>query len=67
MTPDDILQALKNQRYWLNLDTLDDDLVNAIALIQQLCETNAKYVANMMEIVGAMEDAAEQLERLKPR
>ena len=51
MTPDDILQALKNQRFWPNPDTLDEDLQNAITLIQQLCETNAKYIANMMEVM----------------
>ena len=33
MTPDEILQALKNQRYWPNPDTLDEDLANAITLI----------------------------------
>jgi hypothetical protein len=47
MTPDDILQALKNQRYWPN---------PAIGLIQILCETNAKYLSAMMELMAALED-----------
>ena len=56
MTPDEILQALKNQRYWPNPDTLDDDLAAAIELIQLLCETNAKYLSGMMELMAAIED-----------
>ena len=56
MTPDDILQALKNQRFWPNPDTLDEDLCHAIALIQLLCETNAKYLSGMMELMAAIED-----------
>lgn len=61
MTPDDILQALKNQRYWPNPDTLDEDLHNAITLIHQLCELNAKYVSSMMEVMAAAEDLTEQI------
>lgn len=64
MTPDDILQALKNQRYWPNPDTLDEDLQNAITLIHQLCETNAKYIANMMEVMAAVEDINEEIGKL---
>ena len=64
MTPDDILQALKNQRYWPNPDTLDEDLQNAITLIHQLCETNAKYIANMMEVMAAVEDINEEIAKL---
>lgn len=64
MTPDDILQALKNQRFWPNPDTLDEDLQNAITLIQQLCETNAKYIANMMEVMAAVEDINEEIAKL---
>jgi len=56
MTPDDILQNLKNQRYWPNPDTLDEDLTHAIGLIQILCETNAKYLSAMMELMAAIED-----------
>jgi hypothetical protein len=56
MTPDDILQNLKNQRYWPNPDTLDEDLTHAIKLIQILCETNAKYLSGMMELMAAIED-----------
>ena len=61
MTPDEILQALKNQRYWPNPDTLDEDLHNAIELIQQLCELNAKYISSMMEVMAAAEDLTEQI------
>lgn len=64
MTPDEILQALKNQRYWPNPDTLDEDLANAIQLIQQLCEVNAKYIANMMEVMAAVEDINEEIAKL---
>lgn len=64
MTPDEILQALKNQRYWPNPVTLDEDLANAITLIQQLCETNAKYIANMMEVMAAVEDINEEIAKL---
>lgn len=64
MTPDEILQALKNQRFWPNPDTLDEDLANAITLIQQLCETNAKYIANMMEVMAAVEDINEEIAKL---
>ena len=65
MTPDDILQALKNQRYWPNPDTLDEDLHNAITLIHQLCEMNAKYVSNMMEVMAAIEDVNEELKSIQ--
>jgi len=61
MTPDDILQSLKNQRYWPNPDTLDEDLHNAITLINQLCELNAKYISSMMEVMAAAEDLTEQI------
>lgn len=61
MTPDEILQALKNQRYWPNPDTLDEDLHNAIELIQALCELNAKYISSMMEVMAAAEDLTEQI------
>ena len=61
MTPDEILQALKNQRYWPNPDTLDEDLHNAITLIHQLCELNAKYISSMMEVMAAAEDLTEQI------
>jgi hypothetical protein len=63
MTPDEILQALKNQRFWPNPDTLDEDLHNAIQLIQQLCELNAKYVSNMMEFAAAVDDLNEEISR----
>ena len=65
MTPDEILQALKNQRFWPNPDTLDEDLHNAIQLIQQLCELNAKYVSNMMEFAAAVDDLNEEISRNK--
>ena len=61
MTPDEILQALKNQRFWPNPDTLDEDLHNAITLIEQLCELNAKYISSMMEVMAAAEDLTEQI------
>ena len=61
MTPDEILQALKNQRYWPNPDTLDEDLHNAIELIHQLCELNAKYISSMMEVMAAVEDLNEEI------
>ena len=54
MTPDEILQALKNQRYWPNPDTLDEDLHN-------VCELNAKYISSMMEVMAAAEDLTEQI------
>ena len=61
MTPDEILQALKNQRYWPNPETLDEDLHNAITLIEQLCELNAKYISSMMEVMAAVEDLNEEI------
>ena len=54
--PDYILQALKNQRLSPNPDTLDNDLANAIELIELLCETNAKYLSGLMELMAAIED-----------
>ena len=63
MTPDEILQALKNQRYWPNPETLDEDLHNAITLIEQLCELNAKYISSMMEVMAAAEDLTEEISR----
>lgn len=56
MKPDYILQALKNQRLSPNPDTLDNDLANAIELIELLCETNAKYLSGLMELMAAIED-----------
>lgn len=56
MKPDDILQALKNQRLWPDLDTLDEDLGIAIELIELLCETNAKYLSGLMQLMAAIED-----------
>jgi len=65
MTPDEILQALKNQRYWPNPDTLDEDLHKAITLIHQLCELNAKYISSMMEVMAAAEDLTDQLKTIQ--
>lgn len=65
MTPDEILQALKNQRFWPNPDTLDEDLANAIVLIEHLCESNAKYVSTMMEMMAAVDDINEEIAKLK--
>jgi len=65
MTPDDILQSLKNQRYWPNPDTLDEDLHNAITLINQLCELNAKYISSMMEVMAAAEDLTDELKTIQ--
>lgn len=65
MTPDDILQSLKNQRYWPNQDTLDEDLHNAITLINQLCELNAKYISSMMEVMAAAEDLTDELKTIQ--
>jgi hypothetical protein len=59
MKPDDILQALKNQRLFPNPDTLNQDLANAIELIELLCETNAKYLSGMMQLMAAIEDTTE--------
>ena len=56
MKPDDIIQALKNHRFSPNADTLDEDLADAIELIKLLCETNAKYLSGLMELMAAIED-----------
>lgn len=63
MTPDEILQALKNQRFWPNPATLDEDLLTAITLIEQLCEANARYIGSMMEFTAAIEDLNEEISR----
>ena len=63
MTPDEILQGLKNQRFWPNLETLDEDLHSAIQLIEHLCEINAKLISHLMEITGAVEDLTDQLKK----
>jgi hypothetical protein len=59
MKPDYIIQALKNQRLSPNPDTLDNDLANAIELIELLCQTNAKYLCGLMELMAAIEDTTE--------
>jgi hypothetical protein len=59
MKPDDIIQALKNHRLSPNPDTLDNDLANAIELIELLCQTNAKYLSGLMELMAAIEDNTE--------
>ena len=56
MKPDDILEALKNQRFLPNPDTLNQDLANAIELIELLCQTNAKYLSGLMQLMAAIED-----------
>jgi hypothetical protein len=58
MKPDDILEALKNQRFLPNPDTLNQDLANAIELIELLCQTNAKYLSGLMQLMAAIEDTA---------
>ena len=51
MNPDETLQALRNQRYWLDIETLDDDLQNAITLIEQLMHEMATHRAGWMEVL----------------
>ena len=58
MNPDDVLQALRNQRYWLDTDTLDSDLHNAIALIEQLMREMATHRAGWMEVLTLLGEAA---------
>ena len=58
MNPDETLQALRNQRYWLDLDTLDDDLQNAITLIEQLMREMATHRAGWMEVLTLLGEAA---------
>jgi hypothetical protein len=58
MNPDETLQALRNQRYWLDLDTLDDDLKNGIELIEQLMREMATHRAGWMEVLTILGDAA---------
>jgi hypothetical protein len=58
MNPDETLQALRNQRYWLDVDTLDDDLQNAITLIEQLMREMATHRAGWMEVLTLLGEAA---------
>lgn len=59
MNPDDVLQALRNQRYWLDTATLDDDLQNAITLIEQLMREMATHRAGWMEVLTLLGEAAQ--------
>ena len=58
MNPDETLQALRNQRYWLDTETLDDDLQNAITLIEQLMREMATHRAGWMEVLTLLGEAA---------
>jgi hypothetical protein len=58
MNADEILQALRNQRYWLDVETLDDDLCNAVELIEQLMREMATHRAGWMEVLTILGDAA---------
>lgn len=58
MNPDEILQALRNQRYWLDTDTIDTDLQNAIQLIEQLMREMATHRAGWMEVLTLLGEAA---------
>lgn len=59
MNPDETLQALRNQRYWLDTETLDNDLQNAIALIEQLMREMATHRAGWMEVLTLLGEAAQ--------
>ena len=58
MNADEILQTLRNQRYWLDVETLDDDLCNAVELIEQLMREMATHRAGWMEVLTILGDAA---------
>jgi hypothetical protein len=58
MNPDETLQALRNQRYWLDTETLDEDLHNAILLIEQLMREMATHRAGWMEVLTLLGEAA---------
>ena len=58
MNPDKTLEALRLQRYWLDLDTLDDDLRNGIELIEQLMQEMATHRAGWMEVLTLLGEAA---------
>jgi hypothetical protein len=58
MNADEILQALRNQHYWLDVETLDNDLCNAVELIEQLMREMATHRAGWMEVLTILGDAA---------
>ena len=58
MNPDEVVAALRLQRYWLDVETLDDDLQNAITLIEQLMREMATHRAGWMEVLTILGDAA---------
>jgi hypothetical protein len=58
MNPDEVVAALRLQRYWLDVDTLDDDLQNAITLIEQLMREMATHRAGWMEVLTLLGEAA---------
>ena len=58
MNPDEIVAALQLQRYWLDVETLDDDLQNGIELIEQLMREMATHRAGWMEVLTILGDAA---------
>jgi hypothetical protein len=58
MNPDEVVAALRLQRYWLDVDTLDNDLHNAITLIDQLMREMATHRAGWMEVLTLLGEAA---------
>ena len=58
MNPDEVVAALQLQRYWLDVETLDDDLQNGIELIEQLMREMATHRAGWMEVLTILGDAA---------
>ena len=58
MNPDEVVAALQLQRYWLDVETLDEDLHNAITLIEQLMREMATHRAGWMEVLTILGDAA---------
>ena len=58
MNPDEVVAALRLQRLWLDVDTLDDDLQNGIELIEQLMREMATHRAGWMEVLTLLGEAA---------
>jgi hypothetical protein len=50
-TVEEVIQALKNQRFWPNPDTLDDDLNNAIEAMEWMSNeliVHLQFVNNIL-------------------
>jgi hypothetical protein len=59
-TIDDAIQGLKNQRFWPNPDTLDEDLNVAVFTMEWMQQQLIQHIEGWIQITQVLKEAQER-------